>query len=87
MACLAAIDVRSTTGSNLHNITREFGTDPREDITKCKQRIINSRAPVPDVDKWRIPCLANYLDERYSLIIENKDTNEIDALILSLVTS
>ena len=87
LACIAAADIRSTTGANLHNITKEYSIDPRENIAKCKQTILERRVPVPDMDRWRIPCLTKYLADRYRLVLENKDTTVVDGLISSLVTT
>ena len=87
LACIAAADFRSTTGSNLYNINKEYSIEPREDVAKCKKTILERRVPVPDMDRWRIPCLARYLAARYRLHLENRDTGEVDCLILSLATS
>ena len=85
LACIAAADLRSTTGSNLWNLIREFSIDPREDTSKFRQTVLDSRCCIPEADKWRIPCLVKYLEERFIKKVENQDTSEVDAVILSLV--
>jgi hypothetical protein len=87
LACVAAADVRSTTGNNLRNLSRETGFDPRENRFKMREVILDYRCPVPAMDTWRIPCLQKYLGVRYRLEVLGEDTSEVDALILSLVTS
>ena len=42
LACLAAADVKSTTESNLSNLTREFEVDPSEDALKCRKIILDN---------------------------------------------
>ena len=74
LACLAASDVRSVTGSNLRNLTAETeGLDPRKDV--------------PEMDAWRIPCLQKYLALRYRLDLQGEDKGVVEDLILSLVTT
>ena len=85
LACLAAADVRSTTGSNLSNLSREFGVDPSQDASICRSIILDRKSEVPAMDRWRIPCLAKYLADRFRMKLENEDTSELDDLILSLV--
>ena len=85
LACLAAADVRSTTGSNLSNLTREFGVDPSEDALRSRKIILERKCEVPAMDRWRIPCLAKYLADRFRKKVGNEDTSEVDDLILSLV--
>ena len=87
IACLAADDVRSTTGSNLRNLARETGCDPVENRHKLRETILASRCPVPAADTWRVPCLKKFLEERYRMEVLGDDTSEVEGLILSLVTS
>ena len=77
--------MRSTTGSNLSNLTRKFGVDPSEDALKCRNIILDRKCEVPAMDRWRIPCLAKYLADRFRKKVGNEDTSEVDDLILSLV--
>ena len=44
IACIAARDVRSTTGANLMNLTREFG-NPVENVSMVRQKILDERCP------------------------------------------
>ena len=87
LACVAAADVRSTTGSNLRNLTIESGVDPRENPSEMRRVILDSKCPVPDMDTWRIPCLKRYLSMRYRMNVVGEDSSAVDALILSLVTT
>ena len=87
LACVAASDIRSTTGSNLKNILIETSLDPRVNKWKVRELILNQKCPVPAIDRWRIPCLKKFLCSRYDLDVRCEDTSEVDSLILSLVTS
>ena len=87
LACLAAADVRSVTGSNLRNLTIETGLDPRKDVVKVRKAILDSKCPVPEMDTWRIPCLQKYLALRYRLDLQGEDKSVVEDLILSLVTT
>ena len=87
LACVAASDVRSTTGNNLLNIQKESGVDPKEHRWKARDVILDYRKPVPDMDTWRIPCLQKFLAQRYNMNVLGEDVSDVDALILSLVTS
>ena len=87
LACVAASDVRSSTGSNLRNLARETEFDPVENPEKVREAILDYRCPVPVTDTWRILCLKKYLTVRYRLEVLGADTSEVEALILSLVTS
>ena len=87
LACLAAADVRSVTGSNLRNLSVETWLDPRKDVPKMKKAILDSKCPVPEMDTWRILCLQKYLALRYTLDLQGKDKSVVEDLILSLVTS
>ena len=87
LACVAASDIRSTTGSNLRNLYLETSLDPRRNRWKVRETILNRKCPVPEIDRWRIPCLPNFLGSRYELEMRCEDTSEVDSLILSLVTS
>ena len=87
LACVAASDIRSTTGSNLRNLYLETSLDPRGNRWKVRETILNQKCPVPEIDRWRIPCLQKFLGLRYELEMRCEDTSEVDSLILSLVTS
>ena len=87
LACVAANDVRSSTGSNLRNLARDTGFDPIENRDKVRETILAYRCPVPATDTWRIPCLKKYLTVRNRMEVLGADTSEVEALILSLVTS
>ena len=87
LACVAASDIRSTTGSNLKNLSSETSLDPRGNRWKVRETILNKKCPVPEIDRWRIPCLQKFLGSRYELEMRCEDTSEVDSLILSLVTS
>ena len=58
-----------------------------DNISKFRQTVLDSRCRIPETDKWRIPCLVKYLEERFIMKVENQDTSEVDAVILSLVTT
>ena len=79
IACIASTYVRSTTGANLMNLTREYGNP----VSKVRQNILDERCLVPDMDRWRM----KYLGERHTMKVKNEDSTELDALILSLVTT
>ena len=87
VAGMAADDVRSTTGHNLRNIWKETDHDPRDVPNKVREVILGYRCPVPVLDTWRIPCLQKFMAERHRLEVLGEETSEVDALILSLVTS
>ena len=87
IACVAADDIRSTTDSNLKNLARETGCDPVESRHKLRETILAYRCPVPATDTWRVPCLKKFLEARYRMEVHGDDTSEVEALILSLVTS
>ena len=87
IAWLAADDIRSTAGINLRNLARETGCDPVENRHKLRETILASRCPVPATDTWRVPCLKKFLEERHRMEVHGDDTSEVEALILSLVTS
>ena len=87
LACVAAADVRSTTGSNIRNLTIESGVDPRENPSAMRRAILDTKCPVTAKDILRIPCLKKYLTMRYRMNVLGEDSSAVDALILSLVTS
>ena len=87
LACLAAADVRSVTGSNLRNLSVVTGLDPRKDVVKMRKAILERKCPVPEMDAWRIPCLKNYLALRYRLNLQGEEKSVVEDLILSLVTT
>ena len=87
LACVAAADVRSTTGQNLRRLSVETGVDPREDKWQVKRLILESKSTVPAMDHWRIPCLTNFLMRRHQMKMQSEDFSELDELILSLVTT
>ena len=41
LACVAAADIRSTTGSNLKNLSSETGLDPRGNRWKVRETILS----------------------------------------------
>ena len=87
LVCVAAADVRSTTGNNLLNIEKETGFSPKDQRWKARAEILDYRRPVPAMDRWRIPCLQKFLAQRYHMNVLGEDLREVDDLILSLVTS
>ena len=88
MATISANDIRSVTGSNLFNIEKETQLDPRRDkMSKVKTTILSSIADVPRQDSWRVPCLKKFLAQKYLLVAQHQDTDEIDKLIQSLCIS
>ena len=87
LACVPAADVRSTNGNNLLNIQKESGFDAKENRWKARAVIIDYRRLVPAMDNWRIPCLQKFLAQRYRMHVLGEDVSDVDALILSLVTS
>ena len=87
LACIAAADVRSSTGSNLLNIEKESGFAPQTQRWKARAATLEYRRPVPAMDRWRIPCLQKFLAQRYQMNVLGEDVSEVDDLILSLVTS
>ena len=87
LACVAAADVRSSTGNNLMNIEKEIGFDPQEQRWKARSALLDYRRPVPAMEEWRIPCLQKFLAQRYQMDVLGEDLSDVDALILSLVTS
>ena len=87
LACVAAADVRSTTGSNLRKLANETGVDPRENPSEVRRLLLDTKCPVPAMDTWRIPCLKRFLSVRHRMNVVGEDSSAVDALILSLVTT
>jgi hypothetical protein len=90
MANISANDIRtrSVTGNNLFNIQKDILLDPTRDLmSKVKITILGIRAAVPRQDIWRIPCLKKFLAQKYALVSQHQDTDEIDKLIESICIS
>ena len=87
VACVAAADVRSSTGNNLLGISREIGLDPRENVQQVRTALLNKKTTIPDIDSWRIPCLQKFLNERYRVSALGEDSSDLDNVIKSLVGS
>ena len=80
---LAARDMSSTTGRNLHLIRQETNLNPWVAAPSCV-RLNLSLSTVPAMDEWRLPVLQSYLQKRYQLELQLQDTKEINTLIDSL---
>ena len=78
LACVAAADVRSTTGNNLLNIEKETGFAPKDQRWKARAAILDCRRPVPAMDRWRIPCLQKFLAQRYEMNVLCEDLLQRD---------
>ena len=88
VANLAGADIRSITGSNVHNIEMEAGQKLNEDnLGKLRQTLLNTKTEVPSKDTWRIACLRKFLSERYEMKSKCQDTEPVQILIDSLCTS
>ena len=88
VANLASVDSRSTTGSNVFGIRKEFEVDlVNINIGLLRSTILGSATVVPDQDIWRIKSLKNFLDKKYKLEATHMDTSEINALIDSICSS
>ena len=88
VANISSRDIRSSTGSNLSGIRRECKDDiDGKPVTIVKQMILESKSNVPATDRWRLPCLKKYLDERYQLLARLENTDQLDDLIDSLCSS
>ena len=87
IACVAAADIRSTTGTNLHGIFRDTGLGPKENVQQVCVALLNKKTQVPKTDGWRMPCLQKFLNEKYRLAALGEDCNDVENLIKSLVTS
>ena len=89
VANLASVDVRSTTGSNLHGIRRKFQLDSSFEfpVPTVRSVVFSSKSEVPAPDSWRLACLKKYLEERYSIQAALENTTEVDGLIDSICSS
>ena len=88
VANLAGADIRSITGSNVHNIEMEAGQKLNEDnLGKLRQTLLNTKTEVPSKDTWRIACLRKFLSERYEMKSKCQETEQVQILIDSLCTS
>ena len=88
VANLASVDNRSTTGTNVFGIRKEFEVDlVNINIGQLRSTILGSATVVPDQDIWRIKSLKNFLDKKYKLEATHMDTSEINALIDSICSS
>ena len=87
IACIAGSDLRSSTGSTLHNIALVTGSDPVREPARARQELLRLRHPVPAAESWRIPCLMKFLDVRHKQELLGEDTGEVEAIIRSLVTT
>ena len=88
MASLASVDIRSSTGSNLFGIRREFKMDTNDNtLMEMRTTILEETTAVPDRNSWRIICLKNYLERRYQLQATYQDTTDINLLIESICKS
>ena len=74
MANISANDIRSVTRNNLL-------------MSKVKITILGIRAAVSRQDSWRVPCLKKFLAQKYVLVGQHQDTDEIDKLIESFCLS
>ena len=87
VANLAGADIRSITGSNVHNIEMEAGQKLNEDnLGKLRQTLLNTKTEVPSKDTWIIACLRKFLSERYEMKTKLQDTEQVQILIVSLCT-
>ena len=83
-------DIRTVTGENIALIRQETGLDPAHACPwKVKQKLMNTSAPVPDLDKWRLDYLAKLLTERGEAHyrVEDSVVSRLTALIDSLCTN
>ena len=82
-------DQRSTTGANMHGVRKMCDKDPLETISlaEIKKMLLESRTTVPNEDKWRIPCLVKFLEERYLMQSRHQDHSELDEIIDSLCST
>ena len=87
IACIAGSDLRSSTGTNLHNIALVTGSDPVREPARARQDLLRLRHPVPAAESWRIPCLMKFLGVRHKQELLGENTGEVEAIIHSLVTT
>ena len=77
IACIAGNEMRSSTGSNLRNITIVTGSDPVREPARARKALLESRPPVPAAESGRIPCLMKFVDLRYKQELLGEDTGEV----------
>ena len=88
MANISSSDIRSSTGSNLSGIRRECKDDINgKPDAIVKQMILETKSSVPDMDRWRLPCLKKFLEERYQLLARLENTEQLNDLIDSLCST
>ena len=88
VANIAGADMRSITGSNVHNIEMEAGLKlTMDNLGKLRHTLLDMKADVPSKDTWRIGCLRKFLSEKYQMRAKLQDTEELQSLIDSLCTS
>ena len=80
---IVARDIRSTTGKNLHHISRLTGLDPW-DVNEETIKMSLVRDPVPEEEMWRFPLLSQYLKQRREMEVNMENTDVISDLIESL---
>ena len=86
---IVTADQRSTTGANMHGVRKMCDKDPLETISlaEIKKILLESRTTVPNEDKWRIPCLVKFLEDRYLMQSRHQDHSELDEIIDSLCST
>ena len=88
MCGVAAGDVSTTTGQNLHMIRLETGLDPLGSrATVVKVAILSRVQEVPELDTWRVEYLGKLLEARGEAHYECEDTNQLTVLIDSLCST
>ena len=85
LANICSHDVRSSTGSNVHNIENKAKMNIlKVSLVYVKAALLALRTLVPMEDRWRIGCLKKFLAEKYILEGKHQDTKHMDELIDSL---
>ena len=83
---IIAKDVRSVTGKNCHNISREFALNPWE-VSSSYFCNIYKYYPMPDQARWRLSFLMDLLKNKYEMLACDEEINILNGLIESLCSS
>ena len=88
MCGVAAVDVQTTTGSNMDLLRWETGLDTLStSLGKVKLALGKRLAVVPDSDTWRVMYLGKLLEARGEASYEGYETDHLTGLIDSLCSN
>ena len=74
-------DASSVTGTNIAEIKKEFGSDPRRiSPGQMRQLLRKTRAPIHPEEEWKLTLLEEMLCERQERLDEGEDGKEIELL-------